>query len=215
MNNYTKYVNICGAFLGMSRPMAEFVAGKITELYTHPDHLKGKDLREALANTREHYCSRFVWNIGAVQETLPDMPDQDAHDAVVLWDRQDQRVVMTIAREYGNAFCLETTSSKENAPFSNCADWLNALDNECIESEGMTPTRPEWWLNVEPLAPAPDAAEASDLSADFERRVDGVALTKLIGKLRDHELRLVLAMLTSSADENELLQDIVGKAVAK
>jgi hypothetical protein len=82
---------------------------------------------------------RFVWNIGAIQELYPDMPEQTSD--CVLWDRQEKKTVALIGRDYAQAFCLETTSAGAHSmPFTNLERWFNALSNEDLASEGLTIT---------------------------------------------------------------------------
>lgn len=86
---------------------------------------------------------RFVWIIGAISEIFPDVPDLSASpEGMILWDRQLKREVAIVRQEYAQAVCLETKSG--GMPFTNLCDWLNELDAESAESEGLTPTSPEY-----------------------------------------------------------------------
>ena len=82
---------------------------------------------------------RFVWNIGSIKETFPDMPEQGE---CVLWDRQEQEPVLTIHSDYTNAFCLELDTNPREFPFTNLENWFNRLSDAELESEGMTPSKP-------------------------------------------------------------------------
>lgn len=100
-------------------------------------------------NTMNKDNPRFVWNIGAIQEVYPDMPEQDCD--TVLWDRQEKLPVVTIhnpekrAFNYGNIICLETTSEgAKSSPLTAVEDWLNSLDNESLESEMIPGTKEKY-----------------------------------------------------------------------
>ncbi len=85
---------------------------------------------------------RFVLNLGSIQEQFPDMPEQ-VRGEMVLWDRQEKCAVVTIHGVYAQAICLE---KGETQGISALEAWFNALDNEALESEGMTATKPEYRL---------------------------------------------------------------------
>lgn len=84
---------------------------------------------------------RFVWNIGAIKELYADMPEQSA--GLVLWDRQEQKPVVTVASAYANALCLEVTQP-QGAPFTGLETWFNSLEDIALTSEGITHTKPEF-----------------------------------------------------------------------
>lgn len=92
---------------------------------------------------------RFVWLVGDIREQYPDCPESADDGSLVLWDRQEKRAAVTVAKEYGQAMCLELTQPKA-APFSNMEDWFNTTDNESWESESMTPTAAEFLTNEMP-----------------------------------------------------------------
>ena len=77
---------------------------------------------------------RFVWNIGSISEVYPDMPESSAE--LVLWDRQERKAAVTVAAEYANAMCLER-SHPGHSPFTTLEEWLNSLDREDLDSEGL------------------------------------------------------------------------------
>lgn len=81
---------------------------------------------------------RFVWNIGAIAEVYPELNE---FGQGCLIDRQEKKVVVKLFPEYGNAFCLELTTS---APFTKLEEWFNGLDDTALSSEGMTATKPEF-----------------------------------------------------------------------
>lgn len=107
------------------------------------DLYSGDDEAEALATAfRELVNPRFVMLVGAVApEMFPDVP-QD-WEGVQLYDRQDKLVVWQLMPCYCNAMCLETADPGEQ-PFTALERWFNTLNNECLESEGMTPTQPTY-----------------------------------------------------------------------
>lgn len=76
---------------------------------------------------------RFVWNIGSIASEFPDMPKQGT--TVDLVDRATQKPVVSIAAGWGNLFCLE--HMEEGTPFTTMAEWMNSLDAESLESEGL------------------------------------------------------------------------------
>lgn len=83
---------------------------------------------------------RFVWNIGAISEQYPDMANIN-QASTVLWDRQEEGVVVQISGHYSNAFCLETTRFLADAPFTNLERWFNHMSNKALASEGIPPTK--------------------------------------------------------------------------
>lgn len=85
---------------------------------------------------------RFVLNIGAISECYPDMPEHG--DGTELWDRQEKKPVFTVHADYQNAICLETSGHPSHFPFTNLEHWFNRLEDKELESEGMTPTKPEF-----------------------------------------------------------------------
>lgn len=76
---------------------------------------------------------RFVWNIGAIAEEFPDMPGQGTF--IDLVDRATKKTVVSIAAGWGNLFCLEHAAA--GTPFTSLAEWMNGLDAESLESEGL------------------------------------------------------------------------------
>jgi hypothetical protein len=93
---------------------------------------------ESIKKTKFHAQNpRFVWNIGAIKESYPDMPDQGV--GCILWDRQEQKPVVTLHADYANAFCLEITRPGM-FPLTRVEEWFNQLSNSCLESEDITPT---------------------------------------------------------------------------
>lgn len=81
---------------------------------------------------------RFVWNIGAIAEVFPDMSKVEG---LVLYDRQEQKVVMELKSEYANAVCLELNRSAKTEPFTNLENWFNIPKNAAFVSEGIPPTK--------------------------------------------------------------------------
>lgn len=90
---------------------------------------------------------RFVWIIGAIAEVYPDLAAVEL-PGTVLYDRQERCPVVTIARGYGNAICLETTTSDSSQPFTTLEGWFNGLTNDELESEGMKPTAAPFTINL-------------------------------------------------------------------
>lgn len=83
---------------------------------------------------------RFVWIIGAIREVYPDIPEAiTCSSGVTLWDRQEKRPVLKVAREYANLICLEHL--EHGTPFTSLETWLNELDNVSLESENIPPTK--------------------------------------------------------------------------
>lgn len=107
-------------------------------------------LEKALAAMRENrwqVTPRFVWVIGAIREQFPDIPEHVGIDngGIFLWDRQEKKSVVIVAAAYGNLICLEVTppaGSDRSQPFTNLETWLNAIDNDAMESEGIVVTDP-------------------------------------------------------------------------
>lgn len=84
---------------------------------------------------------RFVWIIGAIREVYPDIPEAlTCAPGIVLWDRQERRTVMKVARDYANLICLE--HKDHGTPFTDLETWVNGLDNVSLESENIAPTIP-------------------------------------------------------------------------
>lgn len=93
-------------------------------------------------NKFNHLNPRFVLVVGAIREVYDDIPDSIGDDgAVVLWDRQEQKPVVTIHSEYANAICLEHNTSIEAQPFSNIEDWFNGVSNRALTSENIPATK--------------------------------------------------------------------------
>lgn len=90
---------------------------------------------------------RFVLNLGAIQQLFPDLPDTPDNGDIPLWDRQEQRPVLTVHSDYGNAICLETTDPGRG-PFTALEDWFNGLTDAELTSEGMTATNAEYTRRV-------------------------------------------------------------------
>lgn len=76
---------------------------------------------------------RFVWNIGAIPQLFPDLPEQGAQ--IELIDRATGKPVISIAVEWGNLFCLEHKQHGE--PLSELECWLNKISEESLKSEGL------------------------------------------------------------------------------
>lgn len=84
---------------------------------------------------------RFVWAVGDYRAEFPDMPDDlDVANDLVLWDRQEKKRVATVHGHYSQLLCLERTYVVDGAPFTTLESWLNALDDDALESEGIPPT---------------------------------------------------------------------------
>lgn len=82
---------------------------------------------------------RFVWIIGAIREEYPDVPENLTYKAdLVLWDRQEKKVVVTVASGYSNLICLEHMD--HGKPFTSLETWINELDNDALASEDIAPT---------------------------------------------------------------------------
>lgn len=82
---------------------------------------------------------RFVLVIGAIREQFPDIPESGE---LCLWDRQENKPVITINPEYGNAICLETLPHGQ--PFTAMEEWFNGLSNQSLESEGIPATKEDY-----------------------------------------------------------------------
>lgn len=80
---------------------------------------------------------RFVWNVGARPEELPDLPEQGK--TVDLIDRLTGETVVSIAGRYGQLLCLQ--HADHGTPFEDLERWLNTLSSRALESEGL-PTIP-------------------------------------------------------------------------
>lgn len=87
---------------------------------------------------------RFVWLIGAIAETYPDVAkaQEDAGSCLVLWDRQEKQRVVTVARGYSNLICLESVPGWK--PFTDLADGLNITPAGVLSSENIPDTEPEF-----------------------------------------------------------------------
>ena len=82
---------------------------------------------------------RFVWIIGAIREVYPDIPESlTTAPGITLWDRQEKKPVLKLARDYANLICLE--HKQHGTPFTDLENWINELDNESLASENITPT---------------------------------------------------------------------------
>jgi hypothetical protein len=85
---------------------------------------------------------RFVWCIGAFAEAYPDIPYHVGNTpGCHLYDRQEKRIVATIAPEYQNSLCLETNTSTFMQPFTTLEAWFNNASNKALESEGIPGTK--------------------------------------------------------------------------
>jgi hypothetical protein len=76
---------------------------------------------------------RFVWNIGSLREEYPDLPEQT--ETVDLIDRLTGQAVVSIARGWGNLFCLEHTDLGQ--PFTDLENWLNHLSKNSLRAEDL------------------------------------------------------------------------------
>jgi hypothetical protein len=86
--------------------------------------------------------ARFVWAVGAYSECFPDMPaDLGDNGCLVLWDRQERKVVSTVSREYAQILCLERTDKPDHAPLTALESWLNTMKAGDLSSEGIPDTR--------------------------------------------------------------------------
>jgi len=61
---------------------------------------------------------------------------------LVLWDRQEQREVLTVFEAYANAMCLEHVI--HGVPFTALERWFNELSSETLASEGLPPHKQVW-----------------------------------------------------------------------
>lgn len=104
-----------------------------TGLPIPPWHTVSVDMIERVVD-----YTRFVWNIGAIKEEYPDMPEQT--EDVVLWDRQERKPVVTLHRGYCQAFCLESTKIPNSSPFTETEWFFNHLSNKSLASEGLKET---------------------------------------------------------------------------
>ena len=64
----------------------------------------------------------------------------------MLWDRQENKPVVTIDQSYQRAFCLETTRPGDS-PFTSIEEWFNTAGKKALESEGIPATRKPFKLN--------------------------------------------------------------------
>lgn len=79
---------------------------------------------------------RFVWAVGAIRETYPDIPEVIvACDELVLWDRKHARPVVTVDGEYAGLMGLEMTNGMQ--PLTDLERWINNLSREALASEGV------------------------------------------------------------------------------
>jgi hypothetical protein len=76
---------------------------------------------------------RFVWNIGSLPEEFPDLPGQG--DCVELIDRLTGKPVATLAKEWGQLFCLEHKA--HGTPLTDLETWINSLTKETLDSENL------------------------------------------------------------------------------
>lgn len=82
-----------------------------------------------------HSC-RFVWAVGAIRESYPDVPERIVEcEELVLWDRKHSRPVATVAGEYAGIVGLEIAG--ENQPLTDLVGWINRLTPEALASEGI------------------------------------------------------------------------------
>ena len=86
---------------------------------------------------------RFVWIIGSISESFPDIPELAEHlGGLVLWDRQEKKPVVTLHRDYEQIIVLETTRSIKDQPLTNLENWLNGMQAGTLSSEGISDTCP-------------------------------------------------------------------------
>jgi hypothetical protein len=102
-------------------------------------------MNTTLKPTEERQNPRFVWLIGAIGEAYAGCSDTDTlPPGMHLWDRQEQKIAVTVHPDYSQMICLETTESAEHMPLTNLEHWMNADDDGAFESEGIVPTKPEF-----------------------------------------------------------------------
>lgn len=87
--------------------------------------------------------ARFVWVVGAIRETYPDIPAEVENEpGLVLWDRQERAMVMRVSPAYAQAMCLELDDCAAWSPFTTIEQWLNSLTNEDLASENLPINKP-------------------------------------------------------------------------
>lgn len=110
----------------------------------HAVTLVGNHLRGALTEgdqtglwlVRLIRSCRFVWAVGAIRESYPDVPEVVvACEELVLWDRKHARPVVTVAGEYAGIVGLEVQGRAQ--PLTDLGGWLNHLSPESLASEGV------------------------------------------------------------------------------
>jgi hypothetical protein len=83
---------------------------------------------------------RFVWLVGAVHETFPDLPDLPPSAGLVMWDRQEKQAVAKLTPNYAQLICLETTREPGHSPLTDLEAWLNGMQPGDLSSEGIPDT---------------------------------------------------------------------------
>lgn len=111
--------------------------GRLWDLHGIEIPLEGVKTPSAKRPFHPETNPRFVWNIGAIAEEYPDMPEQDDENNAVLIDRADGTPVLTLHNPWAQAICLETTDTPHGAPFEALAHWFNHLSPEALESENL------------------------------------------------------------------------------
>ncbi|MCC7375417.1 MAG: hypothetical protein IT581_12250 [Verrucomicrobiales bacterium] len=77
---------------------------------------------------------RFVWAVGAIRESYPDVPELIVEcEELVLWDRKHSRPVVSVAGEYAGLMGLELTNGMQ--PLTDLGLWINRLSPAALASE--------------------------------------------------------------------------------
>jgi len=98
---------------------------------------------------------------------VTDCPDGLNEDgAVVIYDYQQWKPVLTLHSDYSQLICLEHGIA---SPFTDTERWLNSLDKESLESEGIPSKEEKVWtvlLAYEPDSDRDTETYATHVTAD-------------------------------------------------
>lgn len=95
---------------------------------------------------------RFFLAVGciaaAIEEAFPDFVQEMVGvykirftNGAYIFDLQEVDAAVIFSGRYAQMICLETIDDGQcNYPFSRMEEWMNALDNVALESEGLPPT---------------------------------------------------------------------------
>ena len=128
---------------GINDPVEPYANYIIEECYRPEDGRPHKGGLYLLVIENQQYQSNdladleprlFAWmeNEG-VEPKQPERFELALQPEPHVWDTKRKQVVFTINAPYAQMICLE----RPNAGFSGLVDWMNALDEEALRSEGI------------------------------------------------------------------------------